>query len=238
MVSILAARSVLTLRLVCLIQLLVSLPATTDAGQFVRIAGEVEIAVPDNWSLTTDTLDFPVQLIHYSDSAEILLFRSQIDGKDMIAGDIELKESVDLVIENVILSLPDGQLRTSTGFYETFRTGFTLEFVSTDSTTGTLLEHRLKGIIYRHPDDYQLLFTVWGKAAVETFPNVKEAISFVQDNFAYRGEQENEVFAPASMSYWPLALVIMALAGLLLLRPRRRGTDKTQSPGAPRPGGQ
>jgi len=198
---------------------------TVEANQFVRVTEDVEIPVPNNWYMATDTGSFPVQLVYYNDSAEILLFRSEISADDAITNEADLKRSVDLVIEDVIASLPDGQLHTSTGFYDTYRSGFVLEFGSSDSAGGTPLEHSLKGVIYRHPDGHQILFTIWGKATSRDFPEVKGAINLVQESFVYHGEYEKDVFAPESMLYWPLALVVLVLIGLLLLRPRKRKTD-------------
>ena len=193
-------------------------------AQFARIAGEAEIPIPENWYLATDTLSFPVQLVYQNDSAEILLFRSILATEDIITNHDQLKGSVDLVIEDAIQTLPKGQLHTSTGFYDVYRAGFVLEFGSTDSASGALIEHRLKGIIYRHPDGHQILFTIWGKCAQADYANLREAFTFVQDGFVYRGEYEKDVFGTPSksMSYWPIILVAIAIAGLLLLRPKRQ----------------
>ena len=203
--------------------LLLLLPIVSMA-QFVRIAGEVEIPIPENWYLATDTLSFPVQLVYQNDSAEILLFRSVLATEDIITNHDQLKGSVDMVIEEAIEALPEGQLQTSTGFYDVYRAGFVLEFSSIDSASGALVEHRLKGIIYRHPDGHQILFTIWGKCAQTDYANLREAITFVQDGFVYQGEYEKDVFGTpsTSMSYWPIILIIIAIAGLLLLRPRRQ----------------
>jgi len=195
---------------------------TAVANQLVRIAGDVDIAVPTDWYLATDTAAFPVQLIHRSDSAEVLAFRSDIAKGDLIEDEHDLKKSVDLVINEVISTLPEGLLRVSTGFYDKYRTGFTLEFASVDSLSGIALEHSIKGIIYRLPDDRQVMFTVWGKSAATTWPHVKGAVKRIQDEFAYRGKYESEVFADKSMSYWPLLLLAVGLIGLFLLRPGRR----------------
>ncbi len=206
-------------------------PSTgAEGNQFVRIGADVEVPLPENWYLGTDTSGFPAQLIHRNDSAEILLFRSEIVDKDMIGSQDELRQSVELVVEDVITTLKGGRLRTSTGFYDGFRAGFVLEFVSSDSLSGVLLEHRLMGILYRHADDYQTLFTVWGKAAEAAYSEAKPAIQFVQDGLVFRGEYESEVFRPASTSYWPFILVGVALVGLLLLRPRKRKTASPPSP--------
>jgi hypothetical protein len=210
--------------------LLLLLSAAAEANEFVRVGGDIELPVPANWRLASDTADLPAQLVFYNDSAEILIFQSEIGKADMIADQEELRKSVDLVIDEVINTLPDGQLRVSSGFYEGFRTGFNLEFASRDSLTGVPLEHTIKGIIYRADDDRQLLFTVWGKAAAVVYPQVKDAIKLVQDGFAYRGEFEREVFATRSMSYWPLVLILLAILGLILLRPPWR---KRSASGAP-----
>ncbi|MEW5795556.1 MAG: hypothetical protein AB1772_04265 [Candidatus Zixiibacteriota bacterium] len=193
-----------------------------SANQFVRVAGELEIPVPAGWHLASDTSSLPAQLVHCNDSAEILIFRSELGESEIIANERELRKSVDLVVDDVIEALPGGQLRVSTGFYDQYRTGFVLEFASLDSLSSVPLEHSIKGVIYRTPDQRQILFTIWGKAAGVVYPAVKEQVRFVQDNFAYRGEYESEVFAGAAMSYWPLAIVAMGLLGLLLLRPRRK----------------
>jgi hypothetical protein len=209
------------LRILLTCALLFLFPAMSSA-QFVRIAGETEIPVPDNWYLATDTLDFPAQIIYQGDSAEILLFRSILSSEDIVTNQDELKGSVDLVIADVIETLPEGQLHTSTGFFDGYRAGFVLEFGSTDSASGTLIEHRLKGVIYRHPDGHQILFTIWGKCAQSNYTELREAITFVQDGFVYRGEQMDNIFGERSMSYWPIVLVALALLGLMLLRPRKR----------------
>jgi hypothetical protein len=196
--------------------------STAFANQFVRIAGDVEVPIPANWYLATDTMSFPVQLIHLSDSAEVLIFRSDIAKEDLITNEQGLKKSVDLVINDVINTLPHGQLRISTGFYDKYRTGFTLEFASTDSASGVPLEHSLKGIIYRLPGSRQVLFTVWGKAAASAWPTVRGAVKQIHDEFAFRGKYENEVFGGKSMGYWPIILVATGLLAFLLLRPKQK----------------
>ena len=213
------------------VALCLGLVTTVAASQFVRVAGQVEVPIPDGWRLATDTASFPIQLVHRSDSAEVLIFRSDIAKDDMISDEHGLKKSVDLVINDVIKSLPEGRLRISSGFYDEYRTGFTLEFASIDSSSGVPLEHRIKGIIYRLPDDRQVMFTVWGKAAAATWPGVRDAVKMVQDEFAFRGKYENEVFyGKKSFGYWPLFLVAIGLLGLFLIRPKRKKAAEQQPP--------
>lgn len=211
-----------TLRLIATI---LALTPVATAGQFVRIAGEVELPLPDNWRLTTDTAVLPAQLVCDNDPAEILVFQSEIADDDLITDQSQLKKSVDLVIKEVISTLPEGQLRVSTGFYEGTRAGFVLEFASMDSASGLPLEHTLKGIIYRISPNRQRLYTVWGKATAAVFPQVKESIRLVQDGFAYRGAQEPEVFVASSISYWWLVPLALAIGGLLLLRSAKRRSN-------------
>ncbi len=213
--------------------LLLGMATTVAANQFVRVAGKVEVPVPDGWHLATDTTAFPVQLVHRSDSAEILIFRSDIGQDDMISDEHDLKKSVDLVINEVIKTLPDGRLRVSSGFYDEYRTGFTLEFASIDSVSGVPLEHSIRGIIYRLPDKRQVMFTVWGKAAATSWPGVREAVKVVQDEFAFRGQYEREVFGGKKFAYWPVILVGVGLIGLFLLRPKRRKAAVQPPPANP-----
>jgi hypothetical protein len=211
----------MSLVLLLLATLLALAPCAT-AGQFVRIAGEIEVPLPDNWCLTTDTAVLPVQLVCDDYPAEILVFQSEIADDDLITDQSQLKKSVDLVIDEVISTLPEGQLRVSTGFYEGARAGFVLEFASRDSLSGLPLEHSIKGIIYRISPDRQRLYTVWGKATAAAFPQVKETIRLVQDGFVYRGAQEPEVFGARSISYWWLIPLAVSVGALLLLRSARR----------------
>ena len=217
---------------VCLITALLLMMAARQAtaNEFAKLGDDVDVPLPTDWILVSDSTGFPAQMIYANDSAEILFFRSVISEKDMIDNEKELRTSVDMVVDEVINTLPDGQLLTTTGFYDVYRTGFTLEFLSTDSTGGVPLKHSLRGIIYRHPDQYQLLFTVWGKAERSGFDQVKSSIEAVQDGFSYRGEYEGEVFAADPITYWPILLVVMAIIGVILVRPPWR---RKKQPAAP-----
>jgi hypothetical protein len=205
-----------------LLALALTLTSNVSAGQFVRIAGEVDITIPDGWRLTTDTAALPAQILCDSIPAEVLVFQSEIGGDDLIENQDQLKKSVDLVVEDVISTLPEGQLRVSSGFDEGARAGFILEFMSIDTLSGLPLEHSIKGIIYRVGSDRQRLYTIWGKATTATYPQVRESIRLVQDGFIFRGDQEEEVFASRSTSYWWLVPLLVSLGALLLIRSARR----------------
>ena len=194
-----------------------------SANDFVLLAGEIQIPLPESWSLVTDSLDFPFQLVHDEEAAEILIFRAEISADEAVTDEIALKKSVDNIIDDVILSLPQAKLLTSSGFYETHRTGFVLEFVSLDTISQTPLWHRLEGVLYRHPDNHQILYTIWGKTTMQEYDDISGAISLVQDGFVYKGKHENEVFAPRQQSYWLLFLVMMIVVGLFFyFRPKSR----------------
>jgi hypothetical protein len=114
------------------------------SGEVLEVAGEVTLPLPDNWLVTTDTESFPVQLLYIEGGAEILLFRSVVSDDELITSEEDLRLSVKEVETGVIGDLPDGTLLTSTGFYESDRTGFVLEFLSTDTVSGMPLMHRLE----------------------------------------------------------------------------------------------
>jgi len=129
------------------------------------------------------------------------------------------------------MSLPEAKLLASTGFYDVFRTGFILDFTSIDSVGGRPLRHRLKGIIYRHPDNHQTLFTVWGKCTVDDYPELEQSIAFMQNEFEYRGEYTAAVFGPPPRSYWPLVMVILGVVGLFYyFRSRAKKIDPIPLP--------
>jgi hypothetical protein len=199
----------------------------TRAERTVRLAEEISIPMPDNWLLATDTADYPFQLVFGQDGAEILVFRSVISRADMIVDDTGLRVSVRQVEKDVIGSLPEGRLLTSTGVMETSRAGFALEFSSFDSTSGAVLRHRLVGYIYRHPDDYQLLFTIWGKSTEPLYAAVAPAIRQVQDGFRYEGACTATVFPSGTgKSLWMLLLLAMVVIGLFVFYAPRRRRDK------------
>jgi len=200
----------------------------TRAERTVGLADEISIPLPDNWLLATDTVNYPFQLVFGEDGAEILVFRSVISSADMIVDDTDLRVSVRQVEKDVIGSLPEGRLLTSTGVMETSRAGFALEFSSFDSTSGAVLRHRLVGYIYRHPDNYQLLFTIWGKSTEPLYTSVEPTIRQVQDGFLYKGAYTATVFPSGTgKSLWMLLLLAMVVVGLFVFyAPRRRRSNQ------------
>ncbi len=197
--------------------------STVLAAGHVRLDGDVLVPLPEGWLLGSESLTFPFQLVFGEDGAEILLFRTNITGGEIVDDPAALRKSVDGVINEVILMLPDGKLLTSTGFNDGYRTGFVVEFTSTDSLSDAPLTHRLKGIIYRHPEGHQILFTVWGKSASAKYPLVEDAIKQVQRDLQYDGAYEADVYGPRQgqpLGWWLLLAGMVAIGFLIIARRR------------------
>ncbi|MDD3732171.1 MAG: hypothetical protein PHU88_07345 [candidate division Zixibacteria bacterium] len=176
--------------LLCLI-----LPGTaTSAGINVELGQEVKIPLPNDWIVATDGSEYPFQLVDTTLSSDIMIFKSDIPHDDLICNDTALKKSVQGVIDEVIMSLPEARILSNTGYFEKYRAGFILEFLSFDTVNLITLQHRLQGIIYRHPDGYQLLFTIWAKSGQATYPAVENSIKLIQGGFDYLGPKLSDVF--------------------------------------------
>ena len=193
----------------------------------LRLTDEVQTVAPENWLIGSETLDFPFQLVYAGEGAEIQFYRSEIEADDAVHNEEELRESVDRVVEDVIQTLPESRLLTSTGFYDTYRAGFVLEFVSRDTLEEADIRHRLWCGIYRHPDGHQLMFTIWGRATLELWGTLGKDMRQVQDRFVYSGPQEGHVFGkPLRTSYWLLLLGGILIIGLLFMRRRRLTAER------------
>jgi hypothetical protein len=202
-----------------------------EGSELLQVGEDIRLPLPEQWHSSSETPDLPLQLLHSEYPAEMLVFRSEITTNEIITDEVTLKAAVDVVIEDVIMTLPGAKLLTSTGFYDGFRTGFILEFTSVDSVGGRPLRHRLKGIIYRHPDNHQMLFTVWGKCTVDDYPALEQSIVFIQDGFEFQGEHTASVFGPPPRSWWPLTLIILGVIALFYyFRSRAKRSDPLPLP--------
>jgi hypothetical protein len=203
--------------------LLIALSYMPATGQTTaRLAGEIQLTIPQGWMLGSDSIQYPFQIVYRNRDAEFLVFKSILPADQAITNEKDLQASVKKVIDNVILSLPQGKLLTNTGFYDVYRTGFVLEFVSADTAAQVVLRHRLEGLLYRQPDGHQLLFTLWGKAALPRYPELAEAMKSMQSGFQYTGAYEADVFAPPVRSYWYLYVVLLLIIGLVFYNRSRR----------------
>jgi len=192
----------------------VCLAVSVGAVTSVRFAEEITMPAPVGWVVLGDGSIYPCQLVNYQHAAELLIFKSDISQSETIDDPGELKPSVDGIVDAVILDLPNARILTNTGYNETSRIRFVIEFTSDDSVTSATLYHRLTGVIYRHPDGHQLLFTLWGKSRLQVSSLVADDMRIMQEGFTYTGPAEADVFArPPDGRWWGVA----ALVGMILL---------------------
>lgn len=182
--------------------------SSSNASEIVELADEIRIPVPDNWQVNDDNGTYPFQVINEELSAELLIFKSIIDEESKITNKEELKKSVDRIIKDIVETLPDGQHYTNTGNFEENRVSFTIEFISTDTLTNAAVFHRLKGILYNHPDGHQILFTLWGKATKEAKEILREKVLFLQNNFSYFGVSDEMVLTESEEIDWQIFLLV------------------------------
>jgi hypothetical protein len=162
-------------------------------------------------------------------NAEILISRSVISPDEIVSDKGDLKQSIQDVLDEIIPDLPQSKLLTSSGFHDGYRASFVIEFFSLDTTDGSRLRHRFKGILYRHPNGHQLLFTVWGKARAQEYFLHAEAIKLIQDEFRYLGAREEAVFPPHdNIPWYPVVGLFVAVGLLYFFRTYRTRSDKVR----------
>ncbi|UCD63713.1 MAG: hypothetical protein JSW34_13380 [Candidatus Zixiibacteriota bacterium] len=217
-------------RLILVLILAVTSPAA--ANSILTLADEIRIPLPGGWQLTTGVNEYPIQIFQSDSAAELLIFKSTIDEADAVTNEQELKVSVDKVIEDVILSLPEARLQTNIGYYDTSRVWFVLEFLSLDPDEELELRHRLRGELYRHPEGHQILFTLWGKGARDVPRPIWNDVRLMQEEFVYFGAATRDVFATPNRQNWAWAAVLLMLLAivLLLLKRRRQAARNRKTP--------
>ena len=202
------------------------LAAQLYGDDVVRPVDEIRLPLAEGWVAGGGDTGFPIQLVNEDLTAELQIFRSEIPEEGAIADGSQLCRAVEDIIDDVILSLPEAQLLTNTGYREDNRAWFVLEFSSVDTVTFEDIHHRMTAVLYRHPDGHQLLFTLWGKASTLAPASVQADFRTMQNGFAYTGPAQRAVFAePGGYSWWLLGAVMVVL--LLVLRLRRRGTRES-----------
>jgi len=205
---------------------------TVAGSGYVDLAGEIKIPLPDNWLVGSDGDEYPFQLVDTNLTSEILIFKSVLKPEEVITNEVELEKAVQKVIEDVILKIPEARLLTNTGYYEQFRTGFVLEFLSIDTVNLVTLQHRFQGLIYRLPEGGQLLFTIWAKSTIDLYPSLEPSIKLIQGEFNYTGPQESNVFLRENSFPIQYIVVIFLILGLFfLLRLRRSQRNDLSSTG-------
>ena len=202
------------------------LAAQLHADNLVRPADEIRLPLAQGWVAGGGDTGFPIQLVNEDLTAELQIFRSEIPEEDAIVDGTQLCRAVDDIIDDVILSLPESQLLTNTGYQEDNRAWFVLEFSSVDTVTFENVHHRMTAVLYRHPDGHQLLFTLWGKVSTMAPTSVRADLRTMQNGFEYTGPALRAVFAePSGYRWWLLGAVMVVL--WLVLRLRRRGTGES-----------
>jgi hypothetical protein len=187
---------------------------------------QLQLEVPDPWTVMNTQFEYPVDITTNGGAVELQIFRTDLEPGQSISTPEELKISVQRVVDSVILSLPDAKLISNTGFDETQRVGFALEFISTDDNS-SVLRHRLMGWLYRHPDGHQMLFTLWGKGTVQDYSPHDNEIRQMQAGFEYTGPHEGMALATGSRNWaLPAVVILMAVAGLLYYRSSRRAKPR------------
>ena len=192
----------------------------------IRLATESILPLPPGWSAPDDTLSYPFRITHDSARAELILFKSEISKEESITSDFELRGSVQKVIDDVILTLPDARILTNSGHYDIERCGFVIEFMSTDSLSNVVLHHRISGIIYRLSHGSQVLFTLWGKAPDDRFSEVQNDFLMMQENFEFTGEHIADVYKHTQRSDMFLYGLLAIMLGLLTYFRRARSVLK------------
>lgn len=194
---------------------LVATLAGSAGGSEILKVDDVTLLLPDNWTLGSDSLEFPLQIVQRNLTAELLIFRSVIWAEEAINDEYALRIEVEKIVDDVIPALPESQLLSSHGYYENHRASFFLEFRSLDTLQNLILRHRMAGVVYRHPDGHQLLFTLWGKSLSEAWSAHEGEIKLMQSEFAYTGPFEEEVFGDPNEFPWYAFFALMVVIGLL-----------------------
>ncbi len=192
--------------------LLIALPIS---AQVVRLADEIELPVDDGWEVLGDSSSYPFLLMSSGKESEMLIFKSTLELEGSIDNQASLKASVDRVIDSVILTLPNSKLLTSSGYNDGDNVRFVLEFTSQDMTEGAMVRHRMMGVLYRLNSGDQYLFTLWGRAGFEDYPQFAEDLAGMQQDFRFVGKHEKDVFLAPKNRMLTFGVPILLIIGIL-----------------------
>lgn len=204
------------------------LATSSYANKFITLAEEIKIPLPEGWTVLDSTAGYPYTLINPQKALELLIFKSVLDADQVITNKKELKGSVDKVVEDIILTLPEGKLLTNTGRFMENHVSFTLEFSSVDTVNMGEIYHRLEGVIYQHPNGHQLLFTLWAKTIDQFKQSLSEEASIIQDGFIYYGPSEPEIFTDKSFDWNILILLGVVILMVLIFVRKKQQLDKVK----------
>ncbi len=228
-------RTLLASLVVALLLLCCPVPVAQEPaslGRPVELSGEIIVPLQPGWTVIDSTAGYPYEIVNADTSAELSVHRSIIPSAEAIHSPDELKIAVDSVVATVVNTLPRARLLSSTGYRGENEASFALEFESYDLASETMLHQRLVGHVYRHPDGYQLMFTLWGRVAPPVWDMVSPSLIAMQDGFAYRGPSVETPFEQHGYDAMKILLlvvvVVMIVVVLLRFRRDRRALDPSR----------
>ena len=208
----------------CFALVLLARPVVAQAR--LVLLGDVVLPMPIGWSLVDTAQGFPYLIVSDDGTAELTIHRSTITGDDIISNNDEFRISVDSVIAGVVMGLPEVHMVSNTGLRDGPWASFALEFEAWDEEALSDLHHRLTGVLYLHPDGYQLLFTLWARALPVVWPVFSDDLLLMQDGFVYTGPAEDSAFGSptqeSNLLFLLLPLMIIAFVQTLRRSVRRK----------------
>jgi hypothetical protein len=219
-------------KLIVLTFLLFYIPFNNTFGSIERLEVDTDFTIPllPNWSIDSSQSEFPYQIFHNNERAELNIFKSLLEPDERVYNNDEFKLAVEGVIDDILLNLPEAQLLINNGFFEENHLSFQLEFTSYDTTSGVTLKHLIKSLIYRLPDDYQVMYTLWGRLHNRDYEILSEEILFYQDNFVFIGEAELKFYPERTFYKWTtlFVVVIIFFVGIYIIARKYRMKTTTQ----------
>jgi len=209
-----------------LILLLSQFPASLTASfEKLEVTDNFTLPVLPDWSIDSSKNDFPYQILHKSKRADLNIFMSLLEPNERIHNNKEFKLAVEGVIDDILLTLPNTRLLINNGFFEEDHLSFELDFISSDDTTGDLtINHSIKSFIFRLPDDYQVMYTLWVRTYGSDNELFSEEIQFYKDNFTFIGNAELKFYPESGFYKWInlLIAVIILIAGIYIIIRKNR----------------
>jgi hypothetical protein len=202
--------------------------------RITQLPGDIALPLPDGWEVVDSTSGFPYLVAHFDQRAELTIHQSVLRGDQIIANQADFKVSVDSVVSGIILDLPEARLLNTIGMQDGNWAAFALEFESWDNDIPSEMRHRLAGVLYYHSDGYQLLFTLWARAAPEDWPMLIDDILLMQGGFIYLGPADKNALGGDDWEidwiYLIVPLLGIGFAQILRARAQRRRTPERQQP--------
>lgn len=177
----------------------------------INVDSEFSIITNDSWAVDDDHTEYPYRIVQIENKGEMLIFKSIIDQSDEITDNDDFKKAVQEVIDDIILTMPDARIMTNSGSSQDDHLNFVLEFDSYDTLTNHTIIHRVKSYIYRHPEGFQVLFSLWGRVISGSEDETMVDIKTFQDQFEYLGPATDYFYPKYNDLKW------MSLYGAFLI---------------------